>query len=121
MMDHQDRECIFCKIGRHEAAAEFVYEDDSVFVIKDRFPKAPVHLLVIPRKHIARIDALTADDDGLIVHLFEVVRLIAAQNHLDAGYRVIINSGAEAGQTVQHLHIHVIAGKCLGFQGDVSL
>lgn len=121
MMDHQDRECIFCKIGRHEATAEFVYEDESVFVIKDRFPKAPVHLLVIPRKHIERIDALTADDNALIVHLFEVVRLIAARNHLEAGYRVIINSGAEAGQSVQHLHIHVIAGKCLGFKGDVSL
>jgi histidine triad (HIT) family protein len=121
VIDDHNRHCVFCQIGRHEAPGEFVYEDESVFVIKDRFPKAPIHLLVIPRKHVTRIDALTSADDGMLVHLFEVVRLIAAQNHLEAGYRVIINSGAEAGQTVQHLHIHIIAGKCLGFHGDVAL
>jgi histidine triad (HIT) family protein len=119
--DDRERDCIFCRIGRREAPAEFVYEDETVFVIKDRFPKAPVHLLVIPRKHISRIDALTTDDNGLVVHLFEVIRLVAAECHLEAGYRVIINSGTEAGQTVSHLHVHIIAGKCLGFRGDVPL
>jgi len=118
MMDTNERDCIFCRISRKEAPAEYVYEDETVFVIKDRFPKAPVHLLVIPRKHIPRIDALSSGDDGLIVHVFEVVRLVAARYHLEAGYRVIINSGAEGGQTVPHLHLHMIAGKCLGFRED---
>jgi histidine triad (HIT) family protein len=121
MMDANEQDCVFCRISRHEAPAEYLYEDASVFVIKDRFPKAPVHLLVIPRKHIARIDALSTEDNGLIVHLFEVVRLIAVKYHLDAGYRVIINSGAEGGQTVSHLHLHIIAGKCLGFRDGTPL
>jgi histidine triad (HIT) family protein len=114
-------DCIFCRISRKEAPADYVYEDETVFVIKDRFPKAPVHLLVIPRKHIARIDALTTEDNGLIVHLFEVVRMIAVKYHLEAGYRVVINSGAQAGQTVSHLHVHIIAGRCLGLREDVPL
>jgi diadenosine tetraphosphate (Ap4A) HIT family hydrolase len=121
MTDKEERDCIFCRIGRHEAPAEFVYEDETVFVIKDRFPKAPVHLLVIPRKHIARIDTLTTDDDGLIVHLFEVIRVIAVRYQLQPGYRVIINSGTDAGQTVPHLHVHVIAGRCVGFGGTTPL
>jgi histidine triad (HIT) family protein len=120
MTSTNEPDCIFCRISRHEAPAEYVYEDETVFVIKDRFPKAPVHLLVIPRKHIARIDALSTGDDGLIVHLFEVVRLIAARYRLEAGYRVIINSGADSGQTVLHLHVHIVAGKCLGFREDVA-
>ncbi|MFA4931707.1 MAG: HIT domain-containing protein [Caldisericia bacterium] len=120
MMDANEQDCVFCRISRHEAPAEYLYEDVSVFVIKDRFPKAPVHLLVIPRKHIARIDALSTEDNGLIVHLFEVIRLVAVKYHLDAGYRVIINSGAEGGQTVSHLHVHIIAGRCLGFREDVA-
>ena len=121
MMDANERDCIFCHVSRHEAPAEYVYEDETVFVIKDRFPKAPVHLLVIPRKHIARIDALSTEDNGLIVHLFEVVRLIAAKFHLEAGYRVMINSGTEGGQTVSHLHVHIIAGKCFGSREDAAL
>ena len=121
MMDASEQDCIFCHIGRHEAPAEYVYEDETVFVIKDRFPKAPVHLLVIPRKHIARIDALGTRDNDLIVHLFDVVRLIAARYHLEAGYRVIINSGSESGQTVPHLHMHIMAGRCLGSREDGAL
>ncbi len=115
MTDKEEQDCIFCRISRHQAPAEFIYEDETVFVIKDRFPKAPVHLLVIPRKHISRIDALSAEDNDLVVHLFEVVRLIAVRYHLEEGYRLIINSGSGAGQTVGHLHVHIIAGKCLGF------
>ena len=121
MMGTNEQDCVFCRVSRHEATAEYIYEDETVFVIKDRFPKAPVHLLVIPRKHIARIDALGTEDNGLVVHIFEVVRLIAARYHLEAGYRVIINSGAEGGQTVSHLHVHIIAGKCLGFREDAAL
>jgi histidine triad (HIT) family protein len=115
MTNPNEQDCVFCRINRHEAPAEYVYEDETVFVIKDRFPKAPVHLLLIPRKHIPRVDALSTDDSGLIVHLFEVIRLVAAELCLEAGYRVIINSGVEGGQTVPHLHVHIIAGRCLGF------
>ena len=121
MTNTDEQDCIFCRVGRHEAPAQYVYEDETVFVIKDRFPKAPLHLLLIPRKHIARIDALSAEDDQLVVHLFEVIRLIAVKYRLEAGYRVIINSGAEGGQTIPHLHVHVVAGKCLGLNGDASL
>jgi histidine triad (HIT) family protein len=121
MTNPNERDCVFCRISRHEAPAEYVYEDETVFVIKDRLPKAPVHLLVIPRKHVARIDALGTDDSGLIVHLFEVIRLVAAKFCLEAGYRVIINSGAEGGQTVSHLHVHIIAGRCLGFREGTPL
>jgi histidine triad (HIT) family protein len=121
MTDAGGQDCVFCRISRHEAPAEYLYEDETVFVIKDRFPKAPVHLLLIPRKHIARIDALGTVDDGLVVHLFEIVRFIAARYRLETGYRVIINSGAEGGQTVQHLHVHIIAGRCLGFREDGTL
>ena len=114
-------DCLFCRIGRHQAAAEFVYEDDTVFVINDRFPKAPVHLLVIPRQHIDRIDSLGADDAELVLHLLEVVQLMARRLQLQDGYRVIVNSGARGGQTIQHLHIHILAGSCLGPGADRSL
>ncbi|MHB8106705.1 MAG: HIT domain-containing protein [Candidatus Cryosericum sp.] len=121
MTDMSERDCVFCRVGRHEAPAEYVYDDETVFVIKDQFPKAPFHVLVIPHKHIARIDALSAEDDKLIVHVFEVIRLIAIKFHLEAGYRVMINSGAEGGQTVSHLHIHIMAGRCLGSREDAAL
>jgi histidine triad (HIT) family protein len=121
MMGANEQDCVFCRIGRHKTPAEYVYEDETVFVIKDRFPKAPLHLLVIPRKHIARIDALGAEDNELIVHLFEVIRVIAIKYHLEAGYRVMINSGTEGGQTVSHLHVHIIAGKCFGSREDAAL
>lgn len=116
MTDTDTSDCIFCRIGRHEAPAEFLYEDDHLFVIRDRFPKAPVHLLVIPRKHIACIDALTEGDDDLVAHIFEVIRFVAARYRLESGYRVIINSGPGAGQTVSHLHVHLIAGASIGFK-----
>ena len=107
-------DCLFCRIGRHEAPAEYVYEDDTVFVIRDRFPKAPVHLLVIPRQHIDRIDSLTGTDKDLVLHLLEVVQLVARRLQLQDGYRIIINSGARGGQTIQYLHVHILAGGCLG-------
>ena len=91
MMSANEQNCVFCRVGRHEAPAEYVYEDETVFVIKDRFPKAPVHLLVITRKHIARIDALGTEDNGLVVNILEVVSLIAVKYNLEAGYSVIIN------------------------------
>ncbi|HOV50450.1 MAG TPA: HIT domain-containing protein [Candidatus Cryosericum sp.] len=114
-------DCLFCRIGHHQAPAEYVYEDDTVFVIKDRFPKAPIHLLVIPRRHIDRIDSLGADDASLVLHLLEVVQLMARRLQLQDGYRVIVNSGARGGQTIQHLHIHILAGSCLGPGADRSL
>ncbi len=109
-------DCVFCRIERHEIPAQFVYEDEYVFVIKDRAPKAPVHLLVIPRKHIMRIDTLQPEDDRLLVHIFEVIRHLVAEYHLEAGYRVVINSGRDGGQTVPHLHVHILAGKHLEFE-----
>lgn len=114
-------DCLFCRIGRHQAVAEYVYEDDTVFVINDRFPKAPVHLLVIPRQHIDRIDSLGADDAELVLHLLEVVQLMARRLQLQEGYRIVINSGARGGQTIQHLHVHILAGSCLSPGADRGL
>lgn len=108
--------CIFCAISAHESPADFVYEDDTVIVIRDRSPKAPVHVLAIPRRHIASLQELTRDDAGLLAHLVEVIQLVTKRLGVDDGYRVIVNVGKDGGQTVSHLHLHVIAGRCLGFR-----
>jgi histidine triad (HIT) family protein len=111
-----EKACVFCAISAHVSPAEFVYEDDTVIVIRDRFPKAPVHILAIPRKHIASLQELTGEDAVLLAHLVEVIQLVTKQLGVDNGYRVIINIGEDGGQTVTHLHVHVIAGRCLGFR-----
>ena len=108
--------CVFCSISGHASPAEFIYEDETVFVINDRFPKAPIHLLAIPRKHIASLQELTADDAGLLAHLVEVIQRVTQNLGVEDGYRVIVNVGADGGQTISHLHLHVIAGRCLGFR-----
>ena len=91
-----------------------VYEDDSVFAFRDINPQAPVHILVIPKTHIASAAAIDGENSALAAKCLEAVAKIARQEHLDSGFRVISNCGADAGQTVFHLHFHILAGKNMG-------
>ena len=106
--------CIFCKIAAHEIPAKILYEDDLCMVFEDVSPQAPVHLLVIPRKHITSLNDADDEDRNLLGHLLRVVARVAKEKEIDgSGYRTVINTNAEAGQTVFHLHIHVLGGRRL--------
>lgn len=106
-------DCVFCKIVAGEIPAPRLYEDESIIAFPDINPKADVHLLVVPKKHIASLDALAPEDDGLIAHCMRVLPQLARDHGLDAGFRTIINTGAGGGQEVMHLHIHVLGGSSL--------
>ena len=106
--------CLFCKIAAGEIPSRKAYEDETVYAFHDIAPQAPVHILIIPKRHIGSVQELTRADDALLGHMFEVARKIAAENGLDeTGYRLITNIGADAGQSVPHLHLHLIGGKTL--------
>lgn len=106
--------CLFCKIAAGEIPSKKAYEDESVYAFHDIAPQAPVHILVIPKTHIESAQQLSREDDALLGHMFEVARKIATENGLDkTGYRLITNIGADAGQSVPHLHLHLIGGKTL--------
>ena len=101
---------IFAKIIAGEIPADLVYEDDHCIVINDLYPKAPVHLLLIPRKPIVNLDDLSAEDQDLMGHLMLTIAKVAKQQGLDAGYRTIINTNKGGGQEIYHLHIHILGG-----------
>ena len=104
--------CLYCKIVEKKIPAKIVYEDELSIAFEDLNPKAPVHVLIIPRKHIEDIHSMVSADRELIGHLFLVARTIASNNGLDKnGYRMVINNGRDAGQTVFHLHLHVMSGR----------
>jgi histidine triad (HIT) family protein len=103
-------DCIFCRIVAGEVPSTQVYEDDRTIVIKDLYPKAPVHLLVLPRAHIESLNDLTPVHDGLIAHMLRLLPTLARQQGLDDGFRTIINTGPGGGQEVPHLHIHLLGG-----------
>ena len=107
--------CVFCEIVAGRIPSTKVYEDDKVFAFRDINPQAPVHVLIIPKKHIRGADALTAADDAVLCHMFAVARRLAAELGVaETGYRLITNIGADGGQTVMHLHMHVLGGASLG-------
>ena len=107
---------LFDKIIRREIPADIVYEDDESLAFKDINPQAPVHLLIIPKRRIATINDVEADDRQLMGHLFYVAKKLAAeQGFAEEGYRVVMNCNESAGQTVFHLHLHLLAGKPLGW------
>ncbi len=109
--------CIFCKIVAGEAPARVVYRDDRVTAFHDTRPIASTHILIVPIRHIDSINALEAEDAGLAGHLLLVAKHVAAERGVaEAGYRLIMNTGADAGQTVQHLHVHLISGKLARFR-----
>jgi len=106
-------DCLFCKIVAGEIPSKTVYEDDLVKAFYDINPCAPVHFLVIPKTHIPSVNGINAENSAVVSHIFEVIARLAKEMKLDAGYRVVTNCGKAAGQTVQHLHFHVIAGRDL--------
>ncbi|HSW38485.1 MAG TPA: histidine triad nucleotide-binding protein [Acidobacteriota bacterium] len=107
-------ECIFCEMAARRKPAAIVYEDDQCLVVRDIRPQAPVHLLVLPRKHIVSLNDDLENDKVLMGHLMTVVGRVAKEQGIDgSGYRTVINTNAEAGQTVFHLHIHVLGGRIL--------
>ena len=106
--------CLFCKIVAGEIPSNKVYEDDRVLAFRDIAPQAPVHILVIPKEHIPSAAAVTAENSALAAACLEAVAKIADQEHLDNGFRLISNCGTDAGQTVPHLHFHILAGKPMG-------
>lgn len=109
-------DCLFCNIVEKKIPADIVYEDDKVVAFRDINPQAPTHILVIPHKHIPTINDITAEDHALVGHLFTTAKHIAAeQGHSDAGYRVVMNCNEEAGQTVFHIHLHVLGGRRLSW------
>ena len=104
-------DCLFCKIAAGEIPSNKVYEDESVLAFRDINPQAPTHILVIPKQHVADSAAqITEANSAAVAHCFEVIAKIAAQEGLSDGFRVITNSGHAAGQTVPHLHFHILAG-----------
>ena len=106
-------ECIFCKIARGEIPAQVVYSDDKVVAFKDLSPQAPVHVLIVPKKHIQSVAHFQAEDKELAAHIFvDVVPKLAAQLGVaDGGFRVVMNTGKNGGQTVHHLHVHLLGGR----------
>jgi histidine triad (HIT) family protein len=104
-------DCIFCRIADREIPAKIVFEDETVIAFEDIRPEAPAHILVAPRQHLASLADMTADDEGLVGHLFAVAAKLARERKLEAGYRTVINNGAGAGQTVFHLHVHLLGGR----------
>lgn len=106
-------DCIFCKIIAGDIPSKKIYEDDEILAFYDIEPKAPVHFLVIPKAHISGADAVTPDNSGVVAHIFETIPKLAKELGI-AHFRVVTNNGADAGQTVHHLHFHVLAGGKLG-------
>ncbi|MBF2055727.1 MAG: histidine triad nucleotide-binding protein [Cyanobacterium sp. T60_A2020_053] len=106
-------ETIFSKIIRREISAHIVYEDDLCLAFKDIAPQAPVHILVIPKKPIICIDDAEIQDQNLLGHLLLTVKKVAAEANLSNGYRVVINNGSDGGQTVDHLHLHILGERPL--------
>ena len=114
MSDSQD--CLFCRIIRGELPADVVLEDEEFIAIRDRYPKAPVHVLVIPRRHIRSLNEIAEAGEGESQRMLEFIVRVARQlGVVDPGYRVIANVGSGGGQVIFHLHWHLIAGKSLGF------
>jgi histidine triad (HIT) family protein len=107
--------CLFCKIIAGEIPAKKVFEDDLTYAFRDIHPQAPTHVLIVPRKHIASLAESEAEDIGMIGHLHLVAARIAVSEGLSKGFRTVINTGPDGGQTVDHLHVHLLGGRAMGW------
>ena len=103
-------DCLFCKIVKGDIPSTKVYEDEKVLAFRDIAPQAPTHILVIPKAHIASVSGITAENSGVVAHIFEVIAKLAADMGMES-YRVVSNIGEQAGQSVPHLHFHVLSGR----------
>ena len=108
--------CLFCRIIAGEIPSTKVYEDEKILAFRDIAPQAPVHVLVIPKVHIASVDGVNAENCDVVAHIFTKIPEIAKAEGLANGYRVVSNCGADAGQTVPHLHFHILGGKALALE-----
>ena len=108
--------CLFCKIVAGQIPSTKVYEDEVVLAFRDIAPQAPTHILVIPKAHIPSVYGITGENSAVVAHIFEVIPAIAKAEGLENGYRVVSNCGDDAGQTVHHLHFHILGGKKLALE-----
>ena len=109
-------DCLFCKIAGGEIPSKKVYEDDQILAFRDINPMAPTHILVIPKQHIGGVDEITPENSAVVAHIFEMIAVIAKEEGLTGGYRVVSNIGEDGGQTVRHLHFHILGGKKLSVE-----
>lgn len=104
-------ECLFCKIGGKEIPAKLVYEDADIFAFEDIHPQAPTHILICPRKHVTSLTEVSAEDAALLGRMLLVAARLATERKLTDGYRTVFNNGRGAGQSVFHLHLHLLGGR----------
>ncbi len=105
-------DCIFCKIAAHEAQADIVYEDDDIIAFKDINQQAPIHLLIVPKEHIPSILKIDEKNSHIIEKVVKVAQQLARENNIDnKGFRIVVNTGNDGGQTVDHLHFHLLGGR----------
>lgn len=108
--------CVFCGISRGEIPSTLVHEEDDLVAFRDLNPQAPTHVLVIPRRHVASVNDLAGGDEELVGRLVLAAREVASKEGLsDGGYRLVLNTGADGGQTVHHLHLHVLGGRTMSW------
>ena len=108
-------DCLFCKIAKGEIPSRKAYEDDRILAFYDLDPQAPVHILLIPKTHIAGADELTEENSGVVAHIFCVASRLARELGLENGYRIVNNCGADGGQSVRHLHFHLLGGRSMAW------
>lgn len=108
-------DCIFCKIAAGEIPSNKVYEDDRIVVFHDLEPQAPLHILLIPKEHIESSAYITSENSDIVAHIYEVAAKLAKEMNLENGFRIVTNTGEDGGQTVKHLHFHMLAGRLLGW------
>jgi len=104
-------ECIFDQIASGNIPSDVVYQDDTVMAFKDIHPKAPVHILIIPKKHITSLAEMAQEDLPVVAHMLEVANIVAKQQGTGGSFKLVINTGSEAGQVIMHLHMHLLGGK----------
>ena len=106
-------DCIFCKLANGDIPTDMVYQDDKIAVFRDAAPQAPVHMLMVPKIHIASLDDLKDEHADLMAHMMLKIKEVCAQEGLDNGYRCVINTGEDGQQTVKHLHIHILGKRAM--------
>jgi histidine triad (HIT) family protein len=104
-------DCIFCQIGSGKIPSDVVYQDETVIAFKDIHPKAPVHVLIMPKKHIPSTADITKEDLPIVAHMLEAANIVAQKAEIPGAYKLVINTGSSAGQVVMHLHMHLLGGK----------
>ena len=109
-------DCLFCKIIAGTIPSTKVYEDELCYAFRDIAPQAPTHILVVPKAHIESVNGITSENSAVVAHIFQVIPAIAKAEGLEGGYRVVSNCGSDAGQTVFHLHFHILGGKALSLE-----